>query len=144
MLSIWPEDIKQSVPESALSILKKYGDELKTITNFAADGIVNSQYNEYKDLFEVDFSISSRRFENYSVKIFSVSYNETLWPVKIQLEKEVKDEISTVAGINITKPANSESIIICKDKDEFMEKLRIIFNAKRVRFIVHAIMAQSK
>lgn len=144
MLSIWPEDIKQSVPESALTILKEHASELYTFTNYAASGVVNSQYNEYKNLFEVEFIISSKRFENYAVKIFSVTYNETLWPVQINLENEIRAEIFKEPESTKTKTSTSENKIWCKDKDEFINNLRVIFNTQRVRFIIQAIMAQSK
>jgi uncharacterized protein YdhG (YjbR/CyaY superfamily) len=125
MESLWR--LKEQKNEiNPLSILQFQAKQLNELTK----GLVSAEViavspKSLKDIadsrntFLYNFSICSRFIENYSLKLFQVSFSINIYPLKIRVLKDIADEL-----------AEEMSEFNIKNYDEFMNRLERILNSE--------------
>lgn len=135
---------------------KVYGrfDIIKTLPNFAISlksismpQIVNDlDYNGNTDMKDANelYRPANYAFEiynsTYKFRVFNIVINP-LYPVSISLDEDILSELKFKLGLYIDK-TDSRKVLVNND-NELISVLQIVFNCKKVQFIINRLMKES-
>lgn len=133
MQDLWPEDIGQlepiQVPEK---ILRKQAFLLGEKTGNLIEAVVSDSYfNESESTeFNYHFYIVAPTLDNYHFSLFKVSHDIALYPLTIEIDTEILSEIES---------SNVSGKIKIKNEEEFLEILKKILNAKKIKRVIRVL-----
>jgi hypothetical protein len=137
MVDLWPKDLEEitkTASTAPLTLLKEQASVLARRTNGLLQGNVESYSRSVygKTLFAHSFEITAPALEGYRYSLFSIEHDVEMYPVKFKLEDAITSELWPDKGGDVE--ASSE--------DEFIECLGRIFNSKKSRKVIGALLSQ--
>lgn len=148
MADLWPENLDLKGIRTPVGLLKEQAINLGKRTQNIIVAEVQAVTSVPK-LFHYIFYLVAPALGNYHYDLFSISYNEALYPVGFRLDEDLKKEISIVINkkksLGGKKVDKSEALDFqVKDEKEFLEVLKAIFNADRTKRLIQSLYAQSE
>jgi hypothetical protein len=149
--NLWPTEIDNTNVTPPVTILNQQATMLGTVTKNIILGDVKARESEEYD-FSYIFYIVAPALSNYRYKLLTIWHNIDLYPVIIQVEENIYNEISpsdkdkTHFAFLIEPPEMERKIpnsFQAKSEDEFLEVLEAIFNTSKTKRIISALRAQS-
>ena len=150
MVDLWPEDITEVKVKAPVTILKEQGTVLGEKTQHIVEADVvttRSSLISGKDFeFAYTFYIRAPALGDYKYELFVVAYGVSMYPVKIDLDNEIKNDIK--ANLRDYKETvdnwGTSGLMLVDSESEFVTVLKEIFSSKKTRQIIQAIVAQSR
>lgn len=156
MLDLWPEDIGP-IPDlkSPVTILREQASLLGKKTNNLVEAEVvqlESVISEEKE-FSYAFLIVAPALDNYRYKLFTISYGINLYPVTINVDKDIQAEIPPTAEerreivksgrvfTDLREEIGIKRKLVAESEDEFVEILKKIFSAKKTKRVIGALLS---
>jgi hypothetical protein len=135
MIDLWPDKIAVEKMITPVTILRQQASLLGKKTKNIVQGEVRSSKDNFTS-FNYAFYIVATALDNYRYKLLEISYNESLYPVEVKVESDIRSEISP--KFNFTK----EAVVAISEKD-FLVLLREIFNSVKVLRVISVLLSQS-
>ena len=133
MIDLWPDKIAVEKMITPVTILRQQASLLGKKTKNIVQGEVRSSKDNFTS-FNYAFYIIATAMDNYRYKLLEISYDESLYPVEINVEKEIWDEIPFRA---------MEYHVIAGSEKEFQDILKAIFGSKKVLRVISVLLSQS-
>jgi hypothetical protein len=137
MTDLWPNDLGTVTTKSPVSILKEQasllGARTKNLVKGAVAGAHNSLVGGFPNTFCYAFGIVGPALDNYTYRLFTIGYDENLYPVHFLLDDSVARELGV----------KREDGLVASDEQEFQQSLIRIFASQKSRQVIHAILSHS-
>jgi len=138
IVDLWPDKIAVEKLITPVTILRQQASLLGKKTKNIVQGEVEDLRAFNLNDFKYAFYFVAPALENYRYKLLDIFYELSLYPVKIDVEEEVYEEMPD-KYINIFKHES----IIANSEEEFMEILKVIFNSEKVLRVISVLLSQS-
>src|SRR4051794_23887197 len=122
MTDLWPDDFGTQTVPTPLAILREQAEVISKKTQSRVVGHVETQ-GITKGFLHV-FRLIAPLLGDYSFQLFWVTHDLELYPLEIQ------------ADVLDTK-------FTCRSEEEFVEKLKLIFNSEKTKKVIQSILSQS-
>lgn len=139
MIDLWPDKIGVEKLITPVTILRQQASLLGKKTKNIVQGEVRSSKDSLTS-FNYAFYIIATALDNYRYKLLEISYDESLYPVKINVDQEIWDEIP--AGFK-TMTSAMEYYFGAGSEKEFQDILKAIFGSKKVLRVISVLLSQS-
>ncbi len=151
MSDLWPQDFGTTTAPTPVSILKEQASLLGQKTKNIVKGAVKRTSVGWDDdrreamfrnfapvsaptkVFNYTFYLEGPVLDNYTYRLFRISFDVDLYPVRFFIDEGMADELSI-------SPKDGVS---AKDEEEFKAILSRILGSDRTRKVVTAILSQS-
>ena len=157
MRDLWPEDIGPiSDLKAPVSILREQGALLGKKTNNLVEAEVvqlEAVISEERE-FSYAFLIVAPALDNYRYKLFTISCGINLYPITINVDRDIQAEIPTNVreseenqirqfreSLLFGKKPEVKRKLVAESEDEFMEILKKIFSAKKTKKVIGALLS---
>jgi hypothetical protein len=145
MSDLWPKDITKITVKAPLAILQEQATNIGKITNHLVEGeveVIERSMHLKKDTFGFSFNIVGPVLGGYTYKLFSVYYQLSMYPIRIDLEDDIKKDLKAKLTDykEVDKPWN---LVLAESEEEFLKVLTAIFASKKTRQVIQAILSQS-
>ena len=138
----WPEDLESLEILAPVAILTQQASILGKKTNGVVEGFVNSKDVGSKLHFK--FYLVAPTLGNYRYPLFTMSHDICMYPIDIELEEEIFEEIYpdefNEYQETYLKPPKKHQI---EDEALFIEFLKMVFSSTKTRQIIGSMLAQS-
>jgi len=141
MKNLWPKDLTDRKINTPITILKKQAALLGEQTNNIVEAEIENINTEFwmeESGFSFSFNIVGRVL-NYKFNLFRMGHGVNLYPLSINVDEEVFNEIKT----NFSN-SDYNNVIIIQSESEFLDSLEKIFSSYKTRRVIQAIFAQSE
>ncbi|MFC1835804.1 hypothetical protein ACFL2Q_13930 [Thermodesulfobacteriota bacterium] len=135
MEDLWPADIKNVTTKPPVVILK----EQAALIGAKTDNLLEAEVTPAPQLassgtrdFCYVFELVAMSLGPYRYRLFSIGYGVRLYPVRIDVDREMIAELGE----------DPLSDLLANNEDEFKSVLRKIFGSKKTRQVVSGILAQ--
>lgn len=127
---------------SPKEVLTKQGEFLGKMTDEIVFGRVEDlDFIELSDLgidednstFSYKFVIKSKFLPNYKYTMMAISHDITLYPLKMSLDSQIKEELNV-----------KQKLLIMNSEEEFLNNLKRILQSSRVKHVISALIKLSK
>ena len=144
IVDLWPDKIKVEKLITPVTILRQQASLLGKKTK----GIVQGEIEDGKggfslNLFNYTFYIVAPALNNYRYRLFNISYEVSLYPLEIDVESEIREEIPS----NFIKKRSGAIIalefVYANSEKDFLEILKAIFNSAKVLRVISVFLSQS-
>lgn len=138
MENLWSLDEDMDL-ESPVDILRGQIDFLEKLT----DKYVSAELVEEKketSQFQYDFVINSPYLPNYSFKAFTIRCTPILYPISIDCDDNIFEEL----GIVVDPALYLRDFIECSDTEAFKIELKKILGTKYMKQVVAAVKVMAK
>lgn len=139
MKNLWPQSFKEPDFEKPKTIFEQQAKLLPTLTGdmvyakVTELGIIDASIDHINNTFIYGFYLTAKFLPDYSYKVLSFSHDITLYPVKLNINSEIRNEIDIKSiVIKVESPQDLESLL---------EK---ILKSERISKIIGAIIKMSK
>jgi len=138
--NLWPTDIEVTSVTPPVTILGQQATMLGNMTKNIILGDVKARESEEYD-FSYIFYIVAPALNNYRYKLLTIYHNIDLYPVTIQVEEDIFNEVPK----SITRAIGERipNSIFAKSEEQFTEVLKAIFNSSKAKKVISALLAQS-
>jgi hypothetical protein len=142
MNDLWPDDIEVVDIKSPVAVLREQASALGQRTkNIVQAEVEQSNQNYSEDNFYYQFYIVAPALNNYRYRLFSMSHDICLYPLSIDVEAEIGEELENA---QLEENQYGESYILeIKTESELMEGLKAVFSANKTKRVIKALLAQS-
>jgi len=157
MRDLWPEDIGPiSDLKAPVVILREQASLLGKKTNNLVEAEVK-QLPPTNRKFHYAFLIVAPALDNYRYELFTISHGINSYPIIIDVNIDIQEEIGTVRAIErlIDNRSAIEKIkdqregigpddykkIVARSEEEFVEILQKIFSAKKTKRVIGTILS---
>ena len=132
MVDLWPESLETDIEERApITILRQQASLLAGKTRNLLEAEVRIAAPE-GFAFAYAFNLVAPGLNHYTYRLFSIYHGITFYPLDVEVDKEVLEEIAPEAG----------RILTLESESELTEILAKIFRAEKTLSVIKAIMAQ--
>lgn len=146
MSDLWPEDITKVTVIAPVAILKEQAAMLGEKTQHLVEAEVETiayPSRRYQCDFGYTFDIVAPLLA-YRYRLFSIYYGVSMYPVEVDLEEEMKKDVTTkLTDYKESKKTGWEKLIQADSKNEFLTILKEIFASTKTKQVIQAILAQS-
>jgi len=140
MINLWPPEIEIINVTPPVTILEQQASMLGNMTKNIILGDVKARESEEYD-FSYIFYIVAPALSNYRYKLLTICHNIDLYPVTIQVEESIFNEVpKSITGAIGERIPNS---IFAKSEEQFTEVLKAIFNSNKAKRVISALHSQS-
>ncbi len=144
MIDLWPEGIETNRVKSPVTILREQGSLLGQKTKNLVQAEVmeaSGQHNE----FVYSFFIVAPALSHYRYKLLTIRHDVGLYPVKIDVEERIVQEISPQFQYEQVNPDGEliKTYLEANSEEEFLELLREIFKSEKAIAVVTSLLSQS-
>lgn len=136
MTDLWPAEIDVTSLIPPATILREQATMLGKRTKNIVLGEVKAREVENQD-FSYDFYIVAPALGNYRYKLFTISYSVDLYPVIIEIEKNIVYGMLENRRGGLINPMKVDS------EDMFLEILKEIFGSSKTKRVISTLLAQS-
>jgi hypothetical protein len=140
MTDLWPQDLVEKVQErTPMMILQEQASLLGEKTkNIIKAKVEKSEFfgvggKQNPGDFSFVFIIHAPALGNYSYRVFAMTYDVYMYPVRFLLEQAIAEEIG----------ASSDGVVSAVDEEAFMRVLSEVLGSRRMRRIINALLSQS-
>ena len=133
---LWPEDLLApyaTVMVTPAIVLREQAAILGKKTNNLVEAEVVQAKASLRGIWAYNFLIIAPTLD-YEYKLFTCTYNLNLYPVSLDVGKEMKDEIDPEYGY-------LEGKILVQSEEEFIKQLKNIFRASITKKIIGTLLA---
>lgn len=155
--SLWPDFSDLGTIKMPKEILKEQAEYLVNITDGNLYGSVeekkyyDSEGKIIKDsvVFRYDFFIKSKYVTNYRFKAFTISHDIVAYPININVDYEIGEEIDNIRDIsNLYEEIEDndfETFYIegIKNEDDFKKMISYIFRTKKMKNVIVSLLSLS-
>lgn len=144
MIDLWPEGIETNRVKSPVTILREQGSLLGQKTKNLVQGEV-MESGEQKQLFSYSFFIVAPALSHYRYKLFTIRHDVSLYPVRVDVEDRIFDEIDSQFQYEQLDPDGEliSSYLQANSEEEFLNLLREIFKSQKAKNVVTSLLSQS-
>lgn len=153
MIDLWPDDIAYTRQKAPVTILKEQaallGQKTQSIVTASVEAIPPGMlrrtpqdvWQTRQDTFAYQFSLVAPALSYYRYQLFSVVHDANIYPVLFRFDEEVKREYCATFA-----PATGleEPHVEAESEEQFLEVLRFVFQSRKARQVIQAILAQSQ
>jgi hypothetical protein len=140
-IDLWPDDIATKRVRAPITILREQAAVLGQKTrNLVQGDVVNNQRMSTNEYFVYDFYIEAPTLDNYSYKLLSVYHHISLYPLEINVEESIFQEV--LSDLNVGQNEAGEPTIFVDSEEGFVEALRLIFRADKTMRVITALLSQ--
>ena len=134
MIDLWPDDIRYTRLKAPVTILMEQASLLGKKTQNLLEAKVenNKEALVSAEVFVYGFYLVAPALSYYRYKLFTISHDIQLYPVKINIDSDILKEISP----------DAEEQLLAESEGDFLEILKKIFGAEKTRHIISALLAQ--
>jgi len=118
MKNLWPQSFQEPDFEKPRSIFEQQAKLLPTLTGDLVYAEVTelslerAHFDSISDDFAYGFYITSRLLANYSFKILSFSHDVEMYPVKLNINSEIRRELNIKhVLVEVKSPQELESLL---------------------------------
>jgi len=140
MIDLWPDKIAVEKMITPVTILRQQALLLGEKTKNIVQGEVRSSKDNFTS-FNYAFYIVATALDNYRYKLLEISYNESLYPVDIDVEEEIRKKIPD--KFQIVEVERIGKFIVANSEEEFLDILKAIFNSAKVLRVISVLLSQS-
>ncbi|MCB0061232.1 MAG: hypothetical protein KDE19_03925 [Caldilineaceae bacterium] len=140
-IDLWPEDIATKRVRAPITILREQAALLGQKTGNLVQGDVTSNQHSSKDYFAYRFYIEAPTLDNYSYKLFSIYHHIDFYPLEINTEQDIVQEVSN--ELKVGQDEAGELTIFVEDEEEFIKALGLIFRAEKTMRVITALLSQT-
>lgn len=136
-MNLWPNFNELDEVETPKQILDEQGIWLSKGTNEVVYGVCKeldptTTLGRRDSGFKLAFYICGKHLENYEYLVFTLHHDIIFYPLTLTLDGALASEMQKERQIKI------------EGQEEFNQLLRTIFNTKRIRSVLSAIISMSK
>ena len=131
MIDKWPESFEVNPEKSPYVIINTQASQLGLKTNQIVKAEVQ-QASRTSGKFEYAFYLVAPALDNYRFLLFYFIYSLEQWPVEIQLDSDIGDEL------NITGTASASN------EEGLLDVLGKIFHSKKTTRIISVLLSESE
>lgn len=144
IVDLWPDEIKVEKMIAPVTILRQQASLLGKKTKNIVQGKVEDAKGELSiNPFNYVFHIVAPALNNYQYRLFKVSYGVSLYPLEMDIEIEIRNEIPSRFFKTKTINRIRYEFAYANSEDDFLEILRTIFNSTKVMHIISVLLSQS-
>jgi hypothetical protein len=150
MQNLWPPAFKKEIANSPAVILREQATMLGEKTRNLVQGEV--VHNEkFQDKFSYVFFIVAPTLGHYRYKLLSLEHSIEMYPLKISVEDEILNEISSESYERTEILINPQTTLVVNahtkeieisSEDELIHALKAIFWAKKTRRVITNLLSQ--
>lgn len=130
MIDLWPDDIGYTKLKAPVTILMEQASLLGKKTQNLVEAKIGR--DEAFEEFCYNFYLVAPALGNYRYKLFTIFHDIQLYPVKINIDSDILEEVSP----------GTEGQLSAESEDDFLDILRKIFGAEKTRSLIYALLAQ--
>lgn len=144
MIDLWPEGIETNRVKSPVTILREQGSLLGQKTKNLVQGEVMESSGR-ENLFVYSFFIVAPALSHYRYKLFTIRHDVSLYPVRVDVEDRIFDEIDSQFQTGRSDPDGEPllSYLQADSEENFLELLREIFKSQKAIQVVTSLLSQS-
>jgi hypothetical protein len=136
-------DVPKTIPP--VTILRQQATMLGQTTKGILQAEVKHYNEEFSKGFVYDFLILAPALGNYKYQLLEIRHDVELYPVKIETEKSIGDDVVgklNTAGINSAQSSDGW-VFTAKTEEDLMEVLKVIFRSNKSKEVIASLIAQS-
>lgn len=140
MMDLWPKEIGTVKIKSPVAILREQASLLGQKTKNIVTAEVSEGDGE-RGTFSYFFHIVAPALGNYRYKLLSISHEISLYPLEVNVEDAIFDEID-----NTLKNYRDESefqYLVADSEEKFIKILRAVLGSKKSFQVITALLSQS-
>ncbi len=140
---LWPADIATKRVHAPLTVLREQAAFLgQKTSNLVQGNVVLNQRVSNKGSFAYDFYIEAPTLDNYSYKLFSVYYSIGMYPLEINVEETILQEVSN--ALTIKPDEAGDPTIFVENEEELVKALALIFKSNKTVKVIAALLSQTE
>jgi hypothetical protein len=150
MTDLWPADLGDvTTSKSPVTILKEQASILGTrtknivkayIKRISPDNLQLTRHtvsakreSYYTDPFHYGFYLQGPALDNYTYRLFDLSFGVDRYPARFMVDDEIANELN----------ANPNEGLVAGNEEEFLQALATVLGSQKTRKVIHAILSQS-
>ncbi|MTV50050.1 hypothetical protein GJ688_13825 [Heliobacillus mobilis] len=139
--NLWPEQFtfekittpKETLEQQASFLPKLTGDLVHAEVEEVGKYLANAK--SITDPFKYEFLIKGKFIEDYSFRVFIITHDVLIYPIKILLDSGIYEELNGT---------DTSVWIKVNDEEEFFNILERTLRSNRIRRVISSIMSLSK
>lgn len=145
MIDLWPKGIERNRVRSPVIILREQGSLLGEKTKNLVQGEVMESAGIGENLFAYSFFIVAPALSHYRYKLLSIRHDVSLYPVTVDVEERIFQEVSSQFKDAIFSPDGEiiKTYLLARSEKEFLTLLREIFKSEKTMQVVTGLLSQS-